>query len=58
MTVKCNVMGCPWRENTFFCKREYVFINENGTCNWIYNKNGTIRPNWQEKGKMDDKSRE
>lgn len=57
MTVKCNVQACPWRQKGIFCEREYVFINGNGACDWIYNKNGTVRLNWQEKGEESDKNR-
>lgn len=52
MTVKCDVTACPWLIGDKFCSKGYVFINGNGTCNWIYDGRGQVRPHWQEKGEV------
>lgn len=50
MTVKCKVTECPWIIGGMFCSKGFVFINQNGTCNWLYNGRGEVRQNWRDKG--------
>lgn len=58
MTVRCGVGGCPWISKNGFCLREFTFIDMNGRCSWIYNRNGMVRPNWQQKGQIRYETRE
>ena len=49
MTVVCKVVQCPYRSNNGFCRNRVLGITENGLCGHIYDKNGQIKPKWQER---------
>lgn len=48
MTVICDLMQCPYRSRNRFCMNPLLYINMNGSCGHIYDKNGRVKPNWQE----------
>ena len=43
------LVGKANRSNNGFCRKRVLGITENGLCDHIYNKNGQIKSNWQEK---------
>ena len=49
MTVICKVELCPYRSRNGFCRNRVLCITENGLCGHIYNRNGQMNPNWQQK---------
>jgi hypothetical protein len=49
MVVVCKVSQCPYLSKSGFCMNRVLAINANGMCMHIYDKNGRVRDNWQEK---------
>ena len=49
MDVICAVSACPFRSSSGFCRGRIVTINQNGGCGHLYDKQGQIRRDWQEK---------
>lgn len=45
--IKCLVMGCPYLSKNGFCRRKFVFVNNNGNCEQIYTKGGLFKGDWQ-----------
>lgn len=48
MQVICENDYCKYKTNSGFCKKEYLFLNQNGACSCWWNKAGGPRPGFYE----------
>lgn len=53
MTVVCYVGGCPYNSVNHFCGKKVLPIIADGRCGYVYKKDGSVNPHWQEKIEME-----
>jgi len=49
VTVVCKVDYCPYKSINGFCKNRVLSITKDGRCGHIYDKNGCVKSDWQDK---------
>lgn len=42
----CNVVDCAYNTNGVICSRDVTMIL-NGYCNWLFDRNGQVNPNFK-----------